>query len=132
MGDLEPSGPASNFDMLAASLRADAADLKTFMEVLATKLADALPNMVRVEREGGLFKKEHRVQAIRIQIEEHGYELRRAASGIEARLNHQVRGIVLKNEVMRLDQWIEALSAHLTRHAESSASARNALDQMVR
>ena len=56
MGDLEPSGPASNFDLLAASLRADAADLKTFMEVLATKLSDALPNMVRVEREGGLFR----------------------------------------------------------------------------
>jgi hypothetical protein len=131
MGDVS-SGPASNFDLLAASLRADAADLKTFLEVLATKMSDALPNMVRVEREGGLFKKEHPVRSIRIQIEEHGYEIRRAASGIEARLNHQVRGIVLKNEVMRLDQWIEALSEHLTRHAESSASARSALDQLVR
>jgi len=132
MGDLEPGGPASDFDMLAASLRADAADLKTFLEVLANKLSGALPNMVRVEREGGLFKKEHAVQSIRIQIEEHGYEIRRAAGGLEARLNHQVRGIVLKNEVMRLDQWIEALSAHLTKHVESSASARNALDQLVR
>ena len=131
MGDLS-GGPASDFDMLAASLRADAADLKTFLEVLANKLSGALPNMVRVEREGGLFKKEHPVRSIRIEIEEHGYEIRRAASGLEARLNHQVRGIVLKNEVMRLDQWIEALSAHLTKHAESSASARNALDQLVR
>jgi hypothetical protein len=131
MGDLS-GGPASDFDLLAASLRADAADLKTFLEVLANKLSGALPNMVRVEREGGLFKKEHPVQSIRIQIEEHGYEIRRAASGLEARLNHQVRGIVLKNEVMRLDQWIEALSAHLTKHAESSASARIALDQLVR
>jgi hypothetical protein len=131
MGDLS-SGPASDFDLLAASLRADAADLKTFLEVLAMKLSDALPNMVRVERQGGLFKKEHPVQAIHIQIEEHGYEIRRAASGLEARLNHQVRGIVLKNEVMRLDQWIEALSQHLTRHAETSASARNALDQLVK
>jgi hypothetical protein len=131
MGD-PSSGPASDFDLLAASLRADAADLKTFLEVLAKKMADALPNMVRVEREGGLFKKEHPVQSIRIQIEEHGYEIRRAAGGIEARLNHQVRGIVLKNEVMRLDEWIEALSEHMTRHAESSATARNALDKLVR
>lgn len=131
MGDLS-SGPASNFDMLAASLRADAADMKTFLEVLAAKLSDALPNMVRVEREGGLFKKEHRVQSIRIQIEEHGYEIRRVASGIEARLNHQVRGITLKNEVMRLDHWIEALSEHLTRHAENSATVRSALDDLVR
>jgi hypothetical protein len=131
MGDLS-GGPASNFDLLAASLRADAADLKTFLEVLAAKLSDALPNMVRVEREGGLFKKEHPVRSIRIQIEEHGYEIRRAAGGIEARLNHQVQGIVLKNEVMQLDRWIVALSEHLTKHAESSASARSALDDMVR
>lgn len=131
MGDLS-GGPASDFDLLAASLRADAADLKTFLEVLANKMSDALPNMVRVERAGGLFQKEHPVQSIHIQIEEHGYEIRRVAGGLEARLNHQVRGIVLKNEVMRLEQWIEALSAHLTKHAESSASARNALDHMVR
>src|SRR5258708_3068916 len=131
MGDRK-SGPASNFDLLAASLRADAADLKTFMEVLAAKLSDALPNMVRVEREGGLFKKEHRVQAIRIQIEEHGYELRRAASAIEPRLTHQVRGLVLKKGVRGGARGIEGLPELLTRQAENSASARNALDQMVR
>jgi hypothetical protein len=131
VGDLS-SGPASNFDLLAASLRADAADLKTFLEVLAKKLTDALPSMVQVEREGGVFKKEHRVRAIRVQIEERGYELRHEAGGLEARLNHQVHGITLKNEVVRLDEWIEALSRHLTTHAESSASARSALDQLVR
>ena len=131
MGDLS-GGPASNFDLLAASLRADAADLRTFLEVLATKLSEALPSMVHVEREGGVFKKEHRVQAIRVQIEDRGYEIRREGGGLEARLNHQVRGITLKNQVVRLDQWIEALSEHLSKHAESSASARNALDQLVR
>jgi hypothetical protein len=131
MSDLG-SGPAADFDMLAASLRADAADVKTFLEVLATKLSGALPSLVQVEREGGIFKKEHRVRAIRVQIEEHGYELRHAASGLEARLYHQVQGITLKNQVVRLDEWIEALSEHLTRHAETSASARSALDQLVR
>jgi hypothetical protein len=83
MADLG-SGPASDFEMLAASLRADAADVRTFLEVLATKLSGALPSLVQVEREGGVFKKEHRVKAIRVQIEEHGYELRHAAGSIEA------------------------------------------------
>jgi hypothetical protein len=131
MGDLS-GGPASDFDMLAASIRADAADMKTFLEVLASKLAGALPSMVQVEREGGLFKKEHPVRAIRVQIEERGYELRRAAAGIEARLYHHVQGVTLKNQVVRLDEWIGALSEHLTKHAETSATARNALDQLVR
>jgi hypothetical protein len=131
MGDLA-GGPASDFDMLAASLRADADDMKTFLEVLAGKLTGALPSLVQVEREGGLFKKEHPVRAIRVQIEEHGYELRRVADGIEARLYHQVHGITLKNQAVRLEEWIGALSQHLTRHAESNASARNALDQLVK
>ncbi len=131
MADLG-SAPGSNFEMLAASLRADASDVKTFLEVLATKFSGALPSMVQVEREGGVFKKEHPVKAIRVQIEEHGYELRHAAGGIEPRLFHKVQGVTLKNQVVRLDEWIEALSEHLTRHAESSASTRSALDQLVR
>ncbi len=125
-------GTAGDFDLLAASLRADAADLKTFLDVLATKLAGALPGMVELEREGGVFKKEHRVATIRIRIEDYVYEIRRAPSGLEAKLNHQVRGITLKNQVVRLEDWIVALSQHLARHAESNAAARNALDQLVR
>lgn len=125
-------GQPQEFDMLAASLRADAADMKTFLDVLGVKLRDALPGMVEVEREGGLFKKERRVEAIRIRVEDYVYEIRQVASGVEARMNHQVRGITLKNQVVRLEEWIVALSQHLTKHAESNAVARNALDQLVR
>ena len=128
----EGGGATSDFDLLAASLRADAADLRTFLDVLALKLSDALPGMVEVEREGGLFKKERHAEAIRVHIEDFVYEIRRAPSGVEAKVNHQVRGITLKNQVVRLEEWIVALSQHLTRHAASNATARNALDQLVR
>jgi hypothetical protein len=119
------------FEMVAASIRADATDVKTFMDVLAVKLEQALPGMVYVEREGGLFKKEHKVKAIRIQIDDKLYDLMRAGAGLEARLSHQVRGITLKNEALALDAWITELSHHLSRHAASSAEARAALERLV-
>ena len=45
-----------NLDLLAASLRADTSDLRAYVESLAVKLEEAVPERVRVERRrGGLF-----------------------------------------------------------------------------
>jgi hypothetical protein len=130
--DQLPSGdPAMSFDLVAASIRADLSDLKTFMDALAVKLEAALPGMVSVEREGGLFRKERKARAIHVQLDDKRYELARAGALLEARLSHQVRGITLKNEVLTLDAWITELSQHLARHAESSAEARAALERLV-
>ena len=122
---------ALNFDMVAAAIRADAADTKTFMEALAAKLNDALPGHVTVEREGGLFQKEHRVKRITIDLQDRRYELERIGSGVEARTAHQVRGIRLKTEVIPLPDWIDSLARHLASYAESNAQARSALGKLV-
>jgi len=46
-----------SFDMVAAGLRADAADLDAFVEALAVKLEGALPGRVAIARHGGLFSR---------------------------------------------------------------------------
>jgi hypothetical protein len=43
---------AGGFELLAASLRADARDLDVFFDALATKLAGTFPENTTVEREG--------------------------------------------------------------------------------
>ena len=48
-------GGVPDFDLLASSLRADARDIETFAEALATKLEAALGERVEVERKGGLL-----------------------------------------------------------------------------
>src|SRR5919197_3674150 len=110
MDQLAGGDPAMGFELVAASIRADASDLKTFMDVLGLKLEQTLPGMVHIERERGFLKKERKVKVIRIQIEDKLYELAGAGSGLEARLSHQVRGITLKNEVVSLEAWITELS----------------------
>src|ERR1700736_174028 len=59
MTDLPPHQP--DLDALAASLRLDARDTAFFSQVLATRLPDSMPAIVTLDREGGMFKKDHRV-----------------------------------------------------------------------
>jgi hypothetical protein len=122
--------PALSFDRVAASLRADARDLAVFLEVIAGKLADALPSAVTVEHEGGLLSRK-RVKRLQVQLGEHRYELARVGSGVEGRRSHSVRGITLKTEAMAIEDWIAALAAHLTEHAKSSEKAREALNRLL-
>lgn len=129
MGDLQDD--ALSFDLLAAAIRADAADLKSFVEALAAKLEGALPGSVEVKRRGGLFRSGKEVQALAVTIGDDRFELGRRGSNVEASVRRQVRGITLKTEEVALDEWIDRLAQELHRHAESSAQARAALSRLV-
>jgi hypothetical protein len=122
--------PALSFDQVASSLRADARDLAVFLEVLAGKLADALPAAVTVVHEGGLLSRK-RVKRLQVQLGEHRYELARGGSGLEASRSHSVRGITLKTEVLAIEDWIAALAGHLTEHARASEKGREALNRLL-
>ncbi|HTT86138.1 MAG TPA: hypothetical protein VMF60_02120, partial [Acidimicrobiales bacterium] len=68
-----PSAAPSGFDMVAAQVRADAADTDTFFGVLVTKMRDALGDRVTVRHAGGLFKRDHPVIGISMDLT-HGGE----------------------------------------------------------
>ena len=121
---------ALGFDVLAASLRADARDLELFLEVLAAKLIDALPGRVGVEHEGGLISRK-RVKRVAVDLGEHRYELARAPGGLAGRHSHQVRGITLKTEQLPIEDWITALSRHLAEQARDSEQGRVALQRLI-
>lgn len=120
---------AGGFELLAASLRADSRDVNAFLEALAAKLAASFPESTSVEREG--FRGRGRVKAIAVELGEHRYGLERASSGATATRARTVRGIVLKNEELDLDAWIESLSRDLADAAEQSERGRVALDRLL-
>lgn len=129
MGDLENGG--LSFDLLAASIRADAADMRTFLEALAAKLEGALPGEVQVRRRGGLFHSAHEVESLTVHLGDHRFELTKRGTALEPAVRNEVRGITLKTERVELDEWIELLARRLHEHAESSAQARAALEKLV-
>jgi hypothetical protein len=120
------------FELVAASLRADAGDTRAFTEALARKLEGALPNRVRVERAAGFFSRNHSVQRIQVQLGDWAYELNAGpGSALDARRTHLVRGVALKSEQMSLDEWIDTLSTDLAALAQHSAQDHAALRRLL-
>ena len=121
------------FEVLAASLRADTTDTRAFLEALATKLEGALPSQTRCERaRDGLFKSSTHVERIAVDLAGSRYILSAGKrGGLETARAKIVGGVVIKNEQLPMDAWIEALARDLSAHAQSSASARAALQRLV-
>jgi hypothetical protein len=117
------------FELLAASLRADARDLDGFFEALAAKLSASLPESTKVDREG--FRGRGRVRSITVELGKHRYGLERDSVGVTCMCASAVRGIVLKNEELDLDEWIDSLARDLADAAEQSERGRLALDQLL-
>jgi hypothetical protein len=120
---------AGSFELLAASLRADSHDLDAFLEALASKLCAAFPDSTRVERKG--FRGGGRVRALDVELGEHHYRLERQSSGAKSSRLRTVRGIVLKNEELGLDEWVESLARDLSEAAEQSERGRLALERLL-
>jgi hypothetical protein len=123
--------PLSQFDLLAASLRADTADLKAFVEALAVKLSESFPHRVRVERKGGLFGGKAAVRKLTLALGDDQFELENSEGHVSCRRRNVVRGIALKNEPLSLEQWIDVVAERLVQEAGTTESDRVALERML-
>lgn len=131
-GDDSTDQTGMEFELLAASLRADAGDAGAFLEALATKLSGALPQRTQIERAGGLFSRAHPVHRLTVRLGEWEYALVAEPGGaLEASRTHAVRGITLKSEPLSLDQWITELSADLAELARTSLQDQMALRRLL-
>jgi len=121
---------AVDLDLLAASLRADAGDLSAFVESLAVKLEEAIPNRVRVDRrKSGMFGPKL-VRQIVVDLGDQRLELR-VGSGLETRRAKLSGGIVLKSEQVDTDAWLAALGDALADEARRSETTRQALQRLL-
>jgi hypothetical protein len=121
----------ADFELLAASLRADTQDLSIFLEALASKLEGALPQRTRVSRSLGLFTKRKRVRRIEVELGEERYVLVSDGGVLEARRATAVRGVVLKNELLGLEEWVESLARAIAVEARQSEHGRLALERLL-
>ncbi|MEA2591363.1 MAG: hypothetical protein QOD62_1194 [Actinomycetota bacterium] len=122
-----------DFEMVAASLRADSADLPAFVEALAAKLVGALPGHCEVERRAKkLFSHDKVVRNLSVSVGDWRYTLQSDGAGaVETARAKAVRGIVLKNERLPLAEWIQGLARDLSAEAATSEQARIALERLL-
>lgn len=125
----QPADPDLDIELVAASLRADAADLGAFVEALAAKLEEALPNGVRVQRSGRLGGR--RVRRIAVDAGDERLELRRDGAHVETLVARMSGGIVLNSRRVDADAWLRALGRTLAEQARRSAVTRQALDRLL-
>lgn len=121
-----------DFDMVAAALRRDSADVATYAQVLTGSLAEALPpGCVTVERERSLADRlrgrEGRPDRVIVRLGDRVLSL----SGGAAEIRHEVRGVVLSREEVGLDVWVATLAKELVARADASARAAEALRRLV-
>jgi hypothetical protein len=136
MGDeIEPQGDPG-FDMVAAQVRADASDADTFFKVLTAKLSDALGDRVRLERSGGLLKRDRPVTGVELDLTSAGagtvLSARRERGGVVAcTVARKVRGIVLSTKPVSMPEWVEELVSALGEESRRSEQTWNALHGLL-
>jgi hypothetical protein len=122
----------ADFELLAASLRADTRDLAVFLEALASKLEGALPQRTRVSRRSlGLLTRRKKVGRIEVELGEERYVLVDDGGALEARRAKVVRGVVLKSEPLGLEDWVESLAQAIAVEARVSEHGRVALERLL-
>jgi hypothetical protein len=122
-----------DFDLVAASLRAETSDMRAFVEALAVKLEQALPQETRVDRRSKKFlSREKVVRKIDVGVGDNRYVLIVDDRGNpDARRATAVRGIVLKSEELDVNSWIDGLARDLTEHATATEQGRIALERLL-
>ena len=119
-------------DLLAASLRSDSADVATFVESLAAKLEAAVPGLVTVDRgRSGMFGPK---SVKRISLDAGGDRFQLSRSGgerVEASRARVSGGIVLKNETVEVDEWLESVTGALAAEAGRNERTRQALERLL-
>lgn len=131
----EPQQPG-DLELIAASLRADVSDIAAFVETLAVKLEEALPDHVAVERARQGLRGPKLVRRIALDAAGDRLELRRepgrqGAGSLEAVRARVSGGIVLKTETIGIDEWLAAVAAAVAAEAGNSERVRQALERLL-
>jgi hypothetical protein len=130
MGDDLDAAP--DIDLVAAALRADLQDNRSFLEALAVRLEGALPGIARVQRKrAGLLSRDKVVVRIEVTLGDDRFACAAAPHGVTTERVHVVRGIALKRETVPVERWIEELAAALSTHAGALAADHAALQRLL-
>jgi hypothetical protein len=122
-----------SFDLAAAGLRQDGAELATSLEVLASKLENALPGRAMVQRRGSglLGRGPKHVRDVRVELGDCCYRLEVADGRVSGSRERQSGGIAIKREALDPSAWVEALTQDLREEAQRSDEARGALERLL-
>jgi hypothetical protein len=127
---------ALSFELVAAALRADSADVAVYARVLTDSLGDALPEgCVAVERERSVSDRMRgrpgEVSRITVSLGDQVLTLAVQRGRLAAEISKQVRGVVLSRRPVPVGEWATELAKALVSYADQSAQAAQVLRRLV-
>ncbi len=122
---------STDLDLVAAALRADLGDISAFVEGLATRLEQALPGFVQVNRAKQGFRGPKVVTEISVESGGERLTLLRDGGRVSTTRSKSSGGIVLRTEQLDIETWLSALTATVAEQAQRSERTRLALQQLV-
>jgi len=122
---------AFDFDMAAATVQSNAADVHMMLRLLVKQLSDVLGKRMVVERAGGFLRRSDDVKAVELSM---GDDVLRAdveGDAVVCTIGHSSGGIRIRSERVGMDEWLKRLLRLLQAEASHSETARTALHNIV-
>jgi len=120
-----------DLDLAVASLRADAADVKSLLKMLVDDLGAGLGARLHVQRTGGVFRKGGDVRSVRIEVGDEEFEAVVEGEALRCGIGHASGGIRIRTEKTDMDGWLARLLGALRAEAARSQNVREALENLL-
>ncbi len=120
-----------DIDLLASSLEADYSDVRILLRVLAERLSGALGDRLRVERDGGRFRKSSEVRRLSVVLGDDELTASLEDGRLDTSISHRSAGIRIRSERVALADWLRRLLESLREEASYSQATRQALESIV-
>lgn len=122
---------AFDFDMAAASLQANTADVHMMLKLLVRQLADVLGKRLVFERAGGLLRRSDEVKSVELSLGDDVLRAEVDGASLRCTIGHSSGGIRIRSEQVTMDEWLRRLLQGLQAEAQHSEHARLALENIV-
>jgi hypothetical protein len=114
-----------DFDMQAAWLRRFSSDAQSNLGAFALRLKEALPELVTVHEQRGLFSKSGKITGVTVDLGQNRYKLEIVSGRLSATIAMIVRGITLNTKTVDPAEWFVRLGDE-TKNASAHAQSLSA------
>ena len=124
-------GAAGSFDIEAAWLRRFQSDAESNLRAFALALREAMPDLVTVQEQRGIFERHGRITGVQIALGEHQYNLQFANKRLQASIAMVVRGITLNTRPVDPAEWFRLLTEETRKASEHAKSLSQSLTSFM-
>lgn len=120
-----------DLDLLASSLRAEGGDVRLLLRVLAERLSGALGDRLRVERSGGLLRRDKDIRRLTVDLGEEQLEAVVEGGSVRCAVGRSSGGIRIRTTRVSMEEWLHRLLEALKAEASTSQATRAALEAIM-